>query len=167
MISLETERLLLRKWNESKDLPFLLEFFSNETYSHFVGGPKRPEAIFRLMASYIGHYVLRGYSFWAVEDKATCDCIGAVGLWNSPEWPEIELGYYLHPNSQGKGLATEAAKTCKKYAFEKLHLPTLVSYIDPQNVASKRVAEKLGASYTETIDLAQFGPHEVFRYPKP
>ena len=67
----------------------------------------------------------------------------------------------------GKGYATEAAARCRDHAFEALGAPTLVSYIAPANEASRRVAERLGARMEATIDLLGFGPHEVWRYPKP
>jgi RimJ/RimL family protein N-acetyltransferase len=43
----------------------------------------------------IGHWKLKGFGYWAVDEKATNDFVGSVGLWQSPGWPELELGYWL------------------------------------------------------------------------
>ena len=65
----------------------------------------------------------------------------------------------------GKGYALEAALAARKYAYANLKLKTLVSYIDPANEPSIRLAERMGAKYEETIDLIGNGPHCVYRHP--
>ena len=163
MIGLETERLIFRQWQPS-DYPLLVAFFESKENSRFVGGVKNPEAAWRLMASYIGHYHLQGYSYLAIDDKQTGTLIGTVGLWNSEPWPEPELGYWLLPTAQGKGFGVEAGAAVKQFAFDKLNFDSLVSYIDAANEPSKRLAVKLEGKYDKTINLLDFGPHEVYRY---
>lgn len=119
------------------------------------------------MAAHLGHWVLRGHGYWAVEEKETGKFVGSVGLWRSEGWPELELGYWLMPEMQGRGYATEAAAASRDYAFEVLGAQTLVSYIHPENEPSKRVAERLGAKYEKIIELGGHGPHCVYRYPRP
>ena len=119
------------------------------------------------MATLIGHWALRGYGYWAVEEQASGKLVGSVGLWRSEGWPELELGYWLAAEGQGKGYATEAGATARDQAFEVLATETLVSYVHPDNEPSKRVAERLGARYEKTIELLDYGPHCVYRYPKP
>lgn len=58
--------------------------------------------------------------------------------------PEIEIGYRLHPDFWNRGLATEAARATRDYAFRDLKLPRVISIIMPENFASRRVAEKNG-----------------------
>lgn len=164
MTSLETDRLRLRAWNETSDLSPLCQFYADEKASKFVGGPRKPEIVWRQMAAYIGHYALRGYSYWAIEERSTGNFIGGAGLWNSPNWPELELGYYIFPKNQGKGYATEAARRCQTYALDELNEEALVSYINKDNIGSKRVAKKLGGIFEGVVELASFGPHEVYRY---
>jgi RimJ/RimL family protein N-acetyltransferase len=112
----------------------------------------------------VGHWTLRGYGYWAVEEKETQAFVGCVGLSFPEGWPELELGYWLIPEAYGKGYATEAGLKARNYAFDDLGTKSLVSYIDPANEASKRVAERLGAKYDDTIDLLEHGPHCVYRY---
>lgn len=116
------------------------------------------------MATYIGHQQLYGYSYMAVAEKVSDKLVGAVGLWNSPQWPEPELGYWFLPEGQGKGYAYEAASALKQFALEEVNFPTLVSFIAGENEASKRLAIKLGAVYDGEVDLLTFGPHGVYRY---
>jgi len=160
---LTTDRLILRQFRES-DFTFFKEFFSDEKMAKYVGGIYSPEEAWRLMASYIGHWKLKGFGYLAVVEKETDEFAGCAGLWKSPSWPELELGYWFIKQKQGEGYATEAAKRVKQFAFEDLNVDTLVSYIDPSNVQSKRVAEKIGAVHEKTIELLNYGPHEVFRY---
>ncbi len=162
---LETDRLILREWQEKSDLKPMIDFYTDPKTAKYVGGPKQPEEIWRLMATYIGHFTLRGYGYWALEEKQSRSFAGAVGLWQSPEWPELELGYWILPHMQGRGFATEASLRCLEFAFHELKVETLVSYIAEDNLSSKAVAKKLGAYFDGTVELAHYGIHEVYRYP--
>ena len=79
-------------------------------------------------------------------------------------WPELELGYWLVKEHPGKGYALEACLRCIDYARERLNASSLVSYMDPRNVPSIRLAKRLGAAYEDTIELASHGSHCVFRF---
>ncbi|OEK00587.1 hypothetical protein BFP97_03290 [Roseivirga sp. 4D4] len=163
MIGLTTERLLFRQWQPS-DYQIFSDFYTKKENAQYVGGIKGPEDSWRLMATYVGHYILKGYSYLAVEEKSTKQLIGTVGLWNSEPWPEKELGYWLLPEAQGKGFGLEAGIAVRDYALEILNFDSLVSYIDPSNKASVQLATRLGAKYDTTLDLLDFGPHAVYRY---
>jgi len=144
----------------------ILEAFSKGTIPEMTSKAtiKTPEEAWRLMAAYIGHWQLQGYGYMAIEEKSSGKFVGCVGLWNSDPWPEMEMGYWLITEMQGKGYATEAAQKIMEFAFHTIQAPSLVSYISPQNMASRRLAERLGAVHEETIELLEFGPHHVYRY---
>lgn len=163
MIGLETERLIFRQWQNSDYLLFA-DFYKKEENARFVGGIKSPEEAWRLMAAYIGHYALKQYSYLAMAEKISGNLVGTVGLWNSDPWPEPELGYWLLPDHQGKGYGMEAGLVVKDFALNILHVDSLVSYVDPNNGSSKKLALRLGAQYDGTINLLDFGPHQVYRY---
>lgn len=163
MIGLETDRLIFRQWKHS-DFSVLAEFYEEEENARFVGGTKNAEEAWRLMSTYIGHYELNGYSYLAIDEKKSGNLIGTIGLWNSTPWPEPELGYWLLPKAQGKGYGVEGGLALKEIALKTLKLNTLVSYIDPSNQPSKKLSLKLGGKYDKTINLLDFGIHEVYRY---
>lgn len=166
MIERETQRLRLRQW-EARDFEPYAAYYADEETARYVGGAADRDRAWRRMASEIGHWVLRGHGNWAVEEKATGRFVGCVGLWRSAGWPELELGYWLVREAQGKGYATEAGAEARDVAFEVLGAESLVSYIDPANEPSKRVAERLGARFEWIIELLSLGPHCVYRYPRP
>ena len=163
MHRIETKRMKLRKWDNT-DHPSIARFFSDKANARFVGGLKTPEESWRLMAAYIGHYELYGYSYLALADRTSGELIGSIGIWNSEPWPEAELGYWLLPEYQGKGYGQEAGIAVKEYALNALKLSSLVSYIDPANEPSKRLALRIGATFDGTMELLDFGLHEVYRY---
>ena len=161
--TIETERLLLRAWQQF-DYPPMRDYYSNPKMTEYLGGVQDAESAFRQMATYLGHWQLFGFGYWALEEKTTSHFVGGCGLWKSPQWPEIELGYWLLPDFHGKGIALEAAQAAKDYAFKTLNLNTLVSYIDADNKSSIRLAEKLGGQAEPAIELLNYGPHLVYRY---
>jgi RimJ/RimL family protein N-acetyltransferase len=163
MLSLETPRLLLRQWNAG-DFPAFERYYADADDARCVGGQKDREHAWRHMALQLGHWSLKGFGYYAVDEKATGDFVGCAGPWQSPGFPEMELGYWLLRSQRGKGYALEACEHCRQQARDVLRAPSLVSYIHPDNHSSKRLAERLGAVYDTTIDLATFGPHAVYRH---
>ncbi len=163
--TLETERLVLRAPRES-DFEAEVAFFATDA-SRFVGGPKKPHETWRLMATLIGHWALRGYGFWGLEDKATSTYLGRVGLWFPHGWYAREIGWTLMPTATGRGYATEAAVAARSYAYETLGWDTAISQIDPANEASKAVASRLGARFEKTYNDPEYGDIEVWRHLSP
>lgn len=162
---LETERLILRAPCEA-DLDAEAAFFASDA-SKFVGGPKRCDETWRSIAMLLGHWVMRGYGFWALDDKETGTFLGHVGLWGPEGWPESEIGWTLMNGATGKGYATEAALAARAYAYDILGWPTAISLIDPANTPSQRVAERLGATFESEYEHPAFGTTHVWRHPGP
>src|SRR5262245_13136584 len=162
---LETERLRLRGWRE-EDLPAFAAFWADEETARFVGGHCTREEAWRRMAMYVGHWALRGYGLWALEDKTSRRWAGWCGPWNPEGWPEKEIGWALAKAFHGRGYATEAALRARDFAYRELGWPTAVSYIAAENVASQRVAGRLGAGFERTADL-RGKPVGVYRHPAP
>jgi RimJ/RimL family protein N-acetyltransferase len=141
---LETERLTLREFRES-DTDAYAEMLADPEVMRFLGGKtmSRAEA-WRNMAMVVGHRQLRGYGFWAVEERAGGEMIGRVGCWRPEGWPGLEVGWTLRRRFWGRGYATEAARASVEYAFRELGQTRVISLIAPENAASIRVAERLG-----------------------
>ena len=143
-VRLETERLVLRMWRESDAGPYA-EMCADAEVMRYVGGKPLtgPEA-WRNLALVIGHWRLRGYGMWAVEEREGGELVGRVGCWRPEGWPGFEVGWVLRRNFWGRGFATEAARASLVYAFDVLGQTHVISLIEPDNRASIRVAERLG-----------------------
>ena len=148
---LETERLILRGSRES-DLDALAEFHQDEEASRFVGGVMPRYTVWRSIATDLGHWAIRGFGFFAVDLKETGDFIGWCGPWAPEGWLENELGWGIFPKYQRNGYASEAAICSLKFAYDELGWKTAISCIDPKNIGSIGVANKLGAT-KEQIDV--------------
>ncbi len=141
---LDTDRLKLRMWRES-DLDDYAAICADPIVMRYLGGNvlTRDEA-WRSMAFFIGHWQLRGYGHWAVEEKATGRMIGRIGFLNPEGWPGFEIGWTLARHAWGKGYATEGGRRALQYAFKELDRPHVISLIHPENTPSMKVAERLG-----------------------
>ncbi len=162
---LETPRLIMRA-PQNDDFEAEAEFYSSE-HSHFVGGPMSAGQAWRTLASMIGHWVMRGFGFWALEAKETRIYLGRVGLWFPYDWPEKEVGWTLMPAATGKGYATEAALAARDYAYDVLGWDTAISLIAPENKASQAVATRLGATFDYSFEHESHGPMHIWRHPAP
>jgi ribosomal-protein-alanine N-acetyltransferase len=89
--------------------------------------------------------------------------IGYSGFlhWHLDSRDEIEIGYRLHPDYWNKGIATEAATAVLDHAFRDLELPRVISLIYPENIPSRRVAEKIGMTLEKQTTFRGF-PTNVF-----
>ena len=142
---LQTPRLLLREFTKDDLDAFALIMADPEVMRFSLSGPQSKEvAKHYLEHRIIHHYQTYGYGLWAVVYEGIL--IGLAGLIAQEIDGEkkIELGYRFHPHYWGKGLATEAGLAILQYAFEVLKLNEVISIIDPLNIRSLRVAERVG-----------------------
>ncbi len=161
----ETERLLLREFRESTDFDAYAEFYASEL-TRYYGGPLDRASAWRAVAAMMGHWIIRGYGAWAVEEKATGDFCGIVGLWNPEGWPEREITWAIVAHKQGRGIAAEAAIRARTFAYETLAWDSVFSCISENNSASIRLAEKLGAKLEREVSSEARGNILVFRHRK-
>jgi RimJ/RimL family protein N-acetyltransferase len=162
-VELETERLRLRQWRES-DVEPLLGIYRDPLSEKLWGPDLKPHDAWRRIAVFLGHWTLKGFGMWALEDKANSRFAGYAGLWFPLEFADVEVGYGLAQWCRGRGYATEAASRARAYAYKVVKLPRVVSYIHPENEPSKRVAERLGAKPDGEF-MIQGKSHIVYRHP--
>ena len=160
---LETKRLIMRERRES-DLDAMADFYADGELSKFVGGPLNRDDAWRRIALDLGHWHLRGFGNWALEENATGDFVGWCGLWSPEGFPEREVGWGLMKSKHGHGFATEAAQRARDYAYQTLGWETVISLIAFGNDRSLRVAERLGAVFES---VTQFRGMEcaIYRHP--
>jgi RimJ/RimL family protein N-acetyltransferase len=101
------------------------------------------EEAWKHMATVVGHWHLRGYGMWGVEEIATKKLVGRVGYHCPEGWPEFELGWTIGRAFWGKGFATEAARAALDYGLDVMKRDHIISLIDPENLRSIAVAERL------------------------
>ena len=162
-VEVETDRLRLRHWRED-DFESYAAFYADDEMCRFIGGHCSRFEAWRRFAIVVGHWALRGFGLWAVEERDSRRFVGCIGLQHPVGWPELEVGYWVVRDMQHKGYATEAAAASRDYAFDTLEASTVVSYIDPRNKPSIRVAERIGAVPEGIVALPVCGEHRIYRH---
>ncbi|MCW5632897.1 MAG: GNAT family N-acetyltransferase [Rubrivivax sp.] len=164
---LHTERLTLRAFAEP-DLDAYAAMCADEEVMRFIGngGPVGRDIAWRQMALFAGHWALRGYGMWAVQEKASGALVGRAGFLNPEGWPANELGWLLARPFWGRGYAHEAALAARRHGREAMGLGgRLISLIRADNRRSIALAQRLGARHEETIEFMG-GQAQVWRHPE-
>ena len=160
-IILETKRLVLRR-QVLQDLDALWALYRDPEITRYIpDAPRsREEAKEELEWHMNGHPQFPELGLWATIHKETGTFIGRCGLlpWTIDGKQEVEVAYTIARDYWGQGLATEAAQAILNYGFEQLNLSRLVSVIDSENIASQKVAEKIGMTFEKEArdELGQF-----------
>ena len=148
MSTVETERLLLRPWSPA-DLEDLVAVFAEpEVWRYPFGRALSRHESEQFLDRQLEHWEANGFGMWAAVLMGTARLIGYMGL-SIPRWlpqvlPAVEVGWRLHPDYWGRGLATEGGRASLRHGFETLELDRIISIFAPDNVASGRVMERLG-----------------------
>ncbi|MEI7845355.1 MAG: GNAT family N-acetyltransferase [Chloroflexota bacterium] len=167
---LETERLTLCELS-LQDAGFILELLNEPSFLRFIGdrGVRTlDDALGYLTKGPIASYARNGFGLWRVQFKNTGEVIGICGLVKRDSLSGLDIGYAFLERFWSKGYATEAARAVKKYAMAPigdesdshgLGLQRLFAVIDPENLFSDRVLEKLGFRQNEgLVRLSAHGP---------
>ena len=164
MVTIETERLILRPFRED-DLDGYLALVNHPDAMRAMGDaePRTREQGWRTLALYMGHWQMRGYGPFAVEERASGAFVGRIGPWFPPGWPGLELIWAVDRAHWGRGIAPEAARAARDFVFRTLDPPELISLVEPGNLPSRRVAEKLGATPIRQVDFMEMR-FDVYRH---
>ena len=149
---LETERLVLRPF-DLEDIDELAPILGDPETMQYYPAPFTLEKSRQWIEWNLSNYREHGHGLWALEAKETGELLGDCGL--IPQTVdgrrEVEVGWHVKRSHWRRGLATEAGAACRDYAFGDLGLARLISLIRPENVASRRVAEKLGMTDRKSV----------------
>ena len=156
---LETERLRLRGW-QVEDFEPLADFLADDEANRYRGGGVDRKTAWTVMEAFAGGWLLRGYGTFAVEELETGRLAGWAGLWHPERLDEPELCWSTFPSFAGQGYAFEAAGAALVWWTQIEGEPAPFSMTDPDNLASQRVAEKLGAVRGD--DFTFDGRHSFF-----
>lgn len=150
----ETERLFFRQWTEDDLGPFARLNADKEMVRYLGRGAVMSRAdSWRQIALLMGHWQMRGYGLWAVDEKASGALIGRIGLWYPEGWPGLEVGWLVDRAHWGKGYASEGGRAALEMGFTQLGASSLCSVIHPENAASIRVAEKIGEGFARMVEV--------------
>jgi ribosomal-protein-alanine N-acetyltransferase len=153
---IETDRLLLRRWQPSDREPFAAMNHDPQVMQYFPA-LLTPMESDHLIDRAEDHFEQHGFGPWAAELRGSHEFIGFIGLsipnFEAPFMPAVEIGWRLASAHWGMGLATEGAKAAMRHGFAFLKLPGLVSFTVPANTRSRRVMEKLGMTHDPVDDF--------------
>ncbi|HLX31588.1 MAG TPA: GNAT family N-acetyltransferase [Gaiellaceae bacterium] len=176
---IETERLILRE-PTLEDADGAAEMLADPEVMAWLGGRTVPaEDVPAVLEKWILRWDENGCGPFSVLRREDGRWIGRAGIlvWDvrtwthatfagSGEFAQPELGWALASEHWGSGYATEAARAVREWAYSDLGVERLVSVIAPANVRSAKVAERLGATPGETVELFDNGPHVVWTHPR-
>ena len=167
-IILETKRLLLRHF-VIDDLDALFKFYSDpEVVKYIPDAPRtRDEARQELEWHMHGHPKNPDLGLWATVHKEAGRFIGRCGLlpWTIDGKEEVEVAFTIAREYWGQGLATEAARAILQHGLDRLNLSRLICLIESENIASQRVAEKIGMRF-EREARDEMGPFLIYSISK-
>lgn len=139
--TLQTERLALRM-PALADFAHRAAFYASER-SAWEDGPLDARAAWRVWASEVGQWPLMGFGPFSVDDRSGA-YLGEVGIYQPLGYPEPELGWFVVPEAEGRGVAFEAARAVMAWARATFGWDRLVNYVDPCNARSIRLGLRLG-----------------------
>lgn len=163
-IIFETDRLLLRE-QVLEDLDELWEFHCNpENVRFYQNAPATFDEVRQELEWDLDWYQKNSdLAKWAIIDKETAKLIGLCSLlpWTVDGVEEVEMSYILAEEYRGQGLGTELSQAVIRYGLGKLQIPRIISLIEPENLVSRRVVEKVGMRF-EKEGQDETGPFLVY-----
>jgi len=159
---LETTRVVLREFRRD-DADALARVISDPETMRFYPAPYDRKGVEDWIARNLQRYAKDGHGLWAMTLKGSGELIGDCGLTvqNVDGADEVEIGYHVRRDLWGKGFATEAARACRDFGFARLPVERLISLIRPENLPSRRVAEKNGMTAWKEVMWRNL-PHLVY-----
>lgn len=157
----ETERLLLRTWNDDDAAAVAPIYASPEVMEYIPGGVWSPDRTARAITRMRELHREQGYGFYPVVVKRFGTIIGHCGLGRLEQTPEIEVAYILDSPYWGQGYASEAVKAIIADAFSRLRISRIVAVAFPENVRSIGVMRAAGMS---AVGLAQHFGATLVKY---
>ena len=147
---IKTNRLYLRQFHKDDLGAYAKIMGDHEVGKWFPKGDGYTREEARRSLDYIlEHWDKHGFGIWAIIDKKKRVLLGRCGLNLIAETSEVEVDFVLARNYWGRGYATEAAKAALAYGFDSLQLDRIIALTKPENIASRRVIEKIGMRYVK------------------
>jgi RimJ/RimL family protein N-acetyltransferase len=162
---LDTPRLRLRGL-DARCTAMYLRFYGDAEASAFYGGPLDDKAAWTRLAADIGVWQLQGFGVWAIERREDSALLGVCGFWQAPGWPR-ELTWWLLPEARGAGYAQEASQAVLRCACTEWGWPAVETYMPDDNLAARRLVERLGSTKHRRERFPDGVERDIFRLPPP
>jgi RimJ/RimL family protein N-acetyltransferase len=146
---IETERLRLRA-PRLADFEAWAGYFATDRSIH-EGGPKDRHAAWQHWAADVALWTLKGYGPFGVDDRSTGAHLGEVGIYHGEGYPAPELGWFVRPEAEGKGVALEAARAVLGWVKASFDWPHITNIIGPANTRSIALGLRLGGVIDPTL----------------
>ena len=168
--TIETDRLVLRHWRKGDFRSYHAILCQPEVHRHFGPAPATAEDCWRRLLAAVGNWQFNGFGTWAVERKHDGKLIGNVGLFTA--WRDIEpqfgeepeMGWIFDRSVHGQGIAFEACSAALEWAERELAAESYPAIIDLDNIASMKMAERLGF-VRQSDAIYRDAPIALFRRP--
>ena len=159
---IETKRPTLLA-NLESNLHAMNDYLSKNRMS-FITGPFDDVGTWRTQFASLGHCLLCDFGIWHSEQRESGKMVGALSFLHHFDWPETELGWNVHHNFEGKGVAYEAALAARRYVETHLKINGMISFIEPTNTHYAALAKRLGAAF-EKSHCGREHECQVYRHP--
>lgn len=162
--TLTTKRLKLRPPTAS-DLDFYTAFnaVSDTRVGSYRGG-KSPAEVQAVLTRDIAHWA-KGFGMWLLE-LGDGTVVGGAGLAHPDDWPSHELTWWLMPDQRGRGYASEASRAVIEFGYETLGWPQVETHMRDENLAARRLAERLGGTVVRRDLFPDGVTRDVFALPR-
>jgi RimJ/RimL family protein N-acetyltransferase len=155
--------LRLRQWTAA-DFEFYAAYLGNEATAQYIGGAVDKPKAWRHLASLIGHWTLRGFGVYAVEDLVTRQLQGCSGLWQPHGWPCREFVFWFTADAYAGGRAAQAAQLAMDEVNAAFPGEPVTGFIHPNNRIALGLAREVGGTLQGEESLFDFGPHIRIAY---
>jgi RimJ/RimL family protein N-acetyltransferase len=152
-----SDRLVLRRWTDA-DRPAFAAINGDPRVHDWLGGPISPQAADALIDRINAGIDVNGFGFWAAERRADGRLAGMIGLsrvaaGDLPVGPCVEIGWRLHPDLWGQGLASEGARAALDWGFGPGALAEILAFTAETNLASQAVMRRIGMAPDPALDF--------------
>ena len=152
--SLNTDLLLLRAFEKNDLDPFAAMVADSEVMQQatYDGTAMTRAQAWNWLCLMLGHWHMRDFGIWAVEEKSSGELIGRIGLQFLDWFDDVELVWMLSKSAWGKGFASEGARAAIDFGLNSLALPRIAAVIRQENKPSVRLAERLGMELEKEVE---------------
>jgi len=149
-----------------EDFDVYRSFYADAEASAFYASPMDEGQAWRKMAADLGHWMLRGHGMWSLLEIETGKMVGGCGLVAPEGWPRAELTWWIIPKARRKGYALEASRAAVAFGYEQLGWDQVETHMDDDNLAARKLAEKLGGQVIERISFPDGQDRNIYLLPR-